>query len=77
MEDPEVSDVLVNGPFEVWVDRLGQLTQTNIKFDDEGNVVWIDPRAGNLKYFLGGAALTGAPNCRCARQNDRRKIPDA
>ena len=35
MMDSSVSDILVNGPDEVWVDRAGRLTQTDVRFDDE------------------------------------------
>lgn len=35
MLDPNVSDILVNGPNEVWVDRSGKLTKTSVQFDDE------------------------------------------
>jgi pilus assembly protein CpaF len=36
--DPTVSDVLVNGPDEVWVDRFGKLERTEVAFDDEGHL---------------------------------------
>lgn len=34
MRDPEVTDVLVNGPDEVWVERAGRLEHTAIHFED-------------------------------------------
>jgi len=36
--DPTVSDVLVNGPQEVWVDRFGRLEHTEVRFDDENHL---------------------------------------
>ena len=33
LADPAVSDVLVNGPEEVWVDRYGKLEPTTVRFD--------------------------------------------
>ena len=36
--DPEISDVLVNGPGEVWVDRGRGLERTNAGFSDEAAV---------------------------------------
>jgi len=36
--DPTVSDILVNGPDEVWVDRFGRLERTGVRFDDEGHL---------------------------------------
>lgn len=41
MADPTVSDVLVNGPCEVWVDRFGRLERTGLCFDDEAHVMRI------------------------------------
>lgn len=35
MMESDVSDILVNGPYEVWVDRSGKLSRTDIQFDDE------------------------------------------
>jgi pilus assembly protein CpaF len=36
--DPTVSDILVNGPDEVWVDRFGRLERTGVRFDDESHL---------------------------------------
>ncbi len=33
LRDPEVTDVLVNGPREVWVDRGGELSQADVGFE--------------------------------------------
>lgn len=38
MAAPEISDILVNGPDEVWVDRNGRLIKTPIRFDDESHL---------------------------------------
>lgn len=35
MEDPTVTDILVNGPEDVWVDREGKLERSSVRFDDE------------------------------------------
>ncbi len=35
VEDGEVSDILVNGPDNVWVERRGRLTQTDVRFSSE------------------------------------------
>jgi pilus assembly protein CpaF len=37
--DPTVSDILVNGPWEVWVDRFGRLERTAVRFDDEQHLM--------------------------------------
>ena len=34
MEEPGITDVLVNGPSEVWVERNGELTLTGLAFSD-------------------------------------------
>ncbi len=39
--DPTVSDILVNGPDEVWVDRFGRLERTRVRFDDGAHLVRI------------------------------------
>jgi pilus assembly protein CpaF len=38
MADPEITDILVNGSQEVWIDRHGKLTRTDIRFDDESHL---------------------------------------
>jgi pilus assembly protein CpaF len=38
LADPEVDDILVNGPDQVWVDRRGQLVRTSVRFADEASV---------------------------------------
>lgn len=38
LDDPSVTDVLVNGPFEVWVDRGGGLELTDTRFASESDV---------------------------------------
>jgi pilus assembly protein CpaF len=44
MGDPEVSDVLVNGPEEVYVERRGQLELSDVVFADERHVMRIIQR---------------------------------
>ena len=34
MREPDVTDVIVNGPHEVWVERAGRLIRTDLSFDD-------------------------------------------
>lgn len=38
MIDSGVSDILINGPDEVWVDRSGQLSRTSLAFDNEAHL---------------------------------------
>jgi len=39
LRDGEITDVLVNGPRDVWVERAGELVRTDVGFDDDGQVV--------------------------------------
>jgi pilus assembly protein CpaF len=39
LQDNEISDVLVNGPDEVWVERKGKLQRTEIRFRDEPHLL--------------------------------------
>lgn len=39
MTDPNVSDILVNGPYMVYVERKGRLESTDIKFIDEDHLM--------------------------------------
>lgn len=38
MMDPGVSDILINGPHELWVDRGGRLARVAVEFDDEAHL---------------------------------------
>ena len=39
LRDPQVSDVLVNGPDEIWVERSGRLEPSHLRFRDAAAVV--------------------------------------
>ncbi len=45
LEDPEVTDVLVNGASAVWVDRGGFLERTDVSFDSDEHLVATIERA--------------------------------
>ena len=38
MNDPDITDILVNGAATVWVDRAGRLEPANVRFDDEAHL---------------------------------------
>jgi len=44
VRDPEVSDILINGPDNVFVDRKGKLVKTNITFNDNRHLMKIIER---------------------------------
>src|SRR5262245_33179590 len=49
MRDPTVTDILINGPKTVYVERYGQLEQVPIAFNDEAHLVQIVQRiAGRI-----------------------------
>jgi pilus assembly protein CpaF len=38
LADDTVSEIMINGPFEVWVEREGRLYETNVRFTDESHL---------------------------------------
>lgn len=44
LSDPEISDILINGPFCVYVEKHGKLERTNIQFRDNEHLVRIVQR---------------------------------
>ncbi len=44
LDDPDVSEVMVNGPKKVYVEKKGQLTRTNVTFDDDAHVLRVIDR---------------------------------
>jgi pilus assembly protein CpaF len=38
LSDDTVSEIMVNGPFDVWVERAGRLSQTSVRFNDESHL---------------------------------------
>jgi pilus assembly protein CpaF len=38
LRDPTISDILINGPSDVWIDRFGKLERTSVRFEDEAHL---------------------------------------
>ena len=38
LADPGISDILVNGPQQIWVERRGRLERSSVHFDDEAHL---------------------------------------
>src|SRR4051794_3150718 len=38
ISDPSISEIMVNGPSQVWIERDGRITQTELKFSDEAQL---------------------------------------
>lgn len=49
LDDPEVSEVLINGPAEVWVESRGKLSRTRAAFSEEGLLA----AARNMAQYVG------------------------
>jgi pilus assembly protein CpaF len=44
MADPAVTDILVNGPNKVWVERFGRLQRTDVQFRDQEHIARVIER---------------------------------
>jgi pilus assembly protein CpaF len=44
LKDPTISDILINGPFKVYVERRGKLEKTDVKFRDDDHLLQIIDR---------------------------------
>ena len=44
LRDPEVSDIMINGPFCTFVERKGRLVKTNVRFNDNRHLMQIIDR---------------------------------
>jgi pilus assembly protein CpaF len=38
LADDTISEIMVNGPFDVWIERQGRLYQTSVRFQDESHL---------------------------------------
>src|SRR3954451_23542506 len=38
LADESISEIMVNGPYDVWIERHGRLFDTNVRFDDESHM---------------------------------------
>jgi pilus assembly protein CpaF len=47
LQDDEVTDILVNGPYDVYVERHGKLDKTTARFRDEQHVIHVAQRIAN------------------------------
>ncbi|MFN8401623.1 MAG: CpaF family protein [Anaerolineales bacterium] len=44
LDDPDVSEIMVNGPKKIFVEKKGQLTKSEITFDDDDHVLRVIDR---------------------------------
>src|SRR5213593_2977253 len=38
LADDSITEIMVNGPFDIWVERQGRLYETNVRFDDDSHM---------------------------------------
>src|SRR5215210_1404459 len=38
LQDDSVTEIMVNGPFDIWVERQGRLYETNVRFNDDSHL---------------------------------------
>ncbi len=44
LDDPEISEIMVNGPDKIYIERQGKLVKTNIKFENDEQILKIIDR---------------------------------
>jgi pilus assembly protein CpaF len=44
LDDPTITEVMVNGPKQIYVERKGKLVKTNVSFDDDAHIMRIIER---------------------------------
>jgi hypothetical protein len=44
LSDPTVSDILVNGPYQVYAERRGKIVHTDVQFDNEAHLLRVIDR---------------------------------
>ncbi|SEM63149.1 pilus assembly protein CpaF [Stigmatella aurantiaca] len=49
LDDPSVSEIMINGPADVWIERKGKLSKTDATFSEEGLI----GAARNMAQFVG------------------------
>src|SRR5947208_6884678 len=38
LADDSISEIMVNGPYDIWIERHGRLFETNVRFDDDSHL---------------------------------------
>lgn len=60
LEDDEISDIVVNGPHQIYVERKGLMVLAPIKFRDDGHLLQIAQR---IAHRVGRRVDTSSPLC--------------
>ena len=76
LKDPAISDILINGPKNVFVERRGKLERTNVEFRDNKHLIQIIDRivskVGRRVDEVCERRSRAAAACRDCRRNARR-----
>src|ERR1041384_4033574 len=70
LDDPEVSEILINGPKEIWIEKRGKLSRTEATFTEEGLLA----AARNMAQYVGRPLSDERPRLD-ARLPDGSRIP--
>ena len=74
LEDEEISEVMVNGPKKVFIERKGKLTKTNVTFENDAAVLRVIEKIvlGKLDKFYDETCLLRQPFVK----DDKLKVGD-
>src|SRR5437763_14981591 len=70
LDDPDVSEILINGPREIWVERRGKLYRTEVTFTEEGLLA----AARSMAQYVGRPLTEERPRL-AARPPDGSRSP--
>lgn len=69
LEDESISDIVVNGPHQIYVERKGLMQLTSIKFRDDAHLLQIAQR---IAHRIGRRVDTSSPLCDARLQDGSR-----
>ncbi|MCX6112415.1 MAG: ATPase, T2SS/T4P/T4SS family, partial [Proteobacteria bacterium] len=50
LQDESITEIMINGPFTVFIEKKGRVIKTDVKFEDEGS---LQAAARNIAQFVG------------------------
>jgi pilus assembly protein CpaF len=76
LADDTITEIMVNGPFEVWIERQGKLYETGVRFNDDSHlrriitkmVAQVGPEWTRRDRWSTPACLTAAVSTPCSRR---------
>jgi len=73
MRDPSVTDILVNGPAQVYVERHGTLTSSHVTFRDDEHLMTVIHRiAANVGRRIDEGSPRASRTARASTRSSRR-----